>query len=256
MRRPAGIYCSGTVIRDIRKFMHLPDRQLLKRQFNIIVPVPEAVSFRIPVRMEEHSLIAGGSLVMARKIGSFTYIGRKTEIYSTGSIGRYCSFGQEILVGLGPHPTDWLSTSTFFYRKNMWSGSPLVDEFYAANEMNYSAVEKSVTIGHDVWIGSRAVIMAGVSVGHGAVIAAGAIINKDVEPYTIVGGVPGKPIRKRFDEQTVERLLASEWWTVKPDLFKGRDYSNVADMLDEIERIKASEDDWLYRPQSVVVRPG
>ncbi|MNH49033.1 Chloramphenicol acetyltransferase [compost metagenome] len=122
--------------------------------------------------------------------------------------------------------------------------------------MNYSAVEKSVTIGHDVWIGSRAVIMAGVSVGHGAVIAAGAIINKDVEPYTIVGGVPGKPIRKRFDEQTVERLLASEWWTVKPDLFKGRDYSNVADMLDEIERIKAGEDDWLYRPQSVVVRPG
>ena len=122
--------------------------------------------------------------------------------------------------------------------------------------MNYSAVEKSVTIGHDVWIGSRAVIMAGVSVGHGAVIAAGAIINKDVEPYTIVGGVPGKPIRKRFDEQTVERLLASEWWTLKPDLFKGRDYSNVADMLDEIERIKAGEDDWLYRPQSVVVRPG
>lgn len=235
--------------------MYSPDRNLLRRQFNISVPRPESVTFRASVNLEEHVLIAGGALVMAKAIGSFTYVGKRCELYSTGEIGRYCSFGQEILFGLGPHPTDWLSTSTFFYRKKMWAGAPLVDDFYAANEVKFSGVSKPVTIGHDVWIGSRANIMAGVSIGHGAIVAAGAVVNRDVEPYTIVGGVPGKPIRKRFDDATIDRLLASEWWTIKPNLLQGCDYANVSGMLDEIERIKATSSDWLYRPKSVTLCP-
>lgn len=233
--------------------MYAPDRSHLKRQFNIVVPSERDVSFRRDVSMEEHSLISGGCIIMTRKIGSFSYIGRKCEVYSTHSIGRYCSLGQEILIGLGPHPTDWLSTSTFFYRKNMWAGSPLVDEFYASQEVNFQAIQRPVIIGNDVWIGSRAVVMAGVHIGHGAVVASGAIVTKDVEPYSIVGGVPAKPLRKRFDDATVERLLASEWWRVRPDLIKGLDYSDVSAMLDRIDGIKASSDDWEYRPRTVTV---
>lgn len=233
--------------------MYSPDRSLLKRQFNIIVPSARDVDFRRDVSMEEHSLISGGCIIMTREIGSFTYIGRKCEVYSTHSIGRYCSLGQEILVGLGPHPTDWLSTSTFFYRKNMWAGSPMIDEFYASHDVEFEAIKRPVVIGNDVWIGSRAVVMAGVQVGHGAVVASGAVVTKDVEPYSIVAGVPAKPMRKRFDEITVERLLASEWWRVRPELIKGLDYSDVNGMLDQICRIKSASATWEYKPQAVTV---
>ena len=68
------------------------------------------------------------------------------------------------------------------------------------------------TIGNDVWIGHRAFIRAGVSIGDGAIVAAGAVVSKDVEPYSIVGGVPAKHIRYRFDQATIKRLLATQWW--------------------------------------------
>lgn len=67
-------------------------------------------------------------------------------------------------------------------------------------------------MGNDVWIGYEAVILAGVTIGDGAVIGARAVVTRDVPPYTIVGGVPAKPIRTRFDRVTVERLLELKWW--------------------------------------------
>ncbi len=69
-----------------------------------------------------------------------------------------------------------------------------------------------IVIGNDVWIGYEAVILAGVTVGDGAVIGARAMVTKDVPPYTIVGGVPAKPIRKRFSEETISEMLALKWW--------------------------------------------
>ena len=67
-------------------------------------------------------------------------------------------------------------------------------------------------IGNDVWIGYEAVIMAGVHIGNGAIIAARAVVTKDVPPYTIVGGVPARPIRKRFDEEVIRKLETLKWW--------------------------------------------
>ena len=69
-----------------------------------------------------------------------------------------------------------------------------------------------IVIGNDVWIGYEAVIMAGVHVGNGAIIAARAVVTKDVPPYTIVGGVPARPIRKRFDEEIIRKLETLQWW--------------------------------------------
>lgn len=69
-----------------------------------------------------------------------------------------------------------------------------------------------ISIGNDVWIGYEAAILAGVTIGDGAVIGARAVVTKNVEPYAIVGGVPAKPIRKRFDDITIERLLKIKWW--------------------------------------------
>ena len=69
-----------------------------------------------------------------------------------------------------------------------------------------------IVIGNDVWIGYEAVIMAGVHIGNGAIIAARAVVTKDVPPYTIVGGVPARPIRKRFDEEVIRKLETLKWW--------------------------------------------
>ena len=69
-----------------------------------------------------------------------------------------------------------------------------------------------IIIGNDVWIGYEAIIMSGVKIGDGAIIATGAVVTKDVPPYTIVGGIPAKPIRRRFDEKTIEKLRKSHWW--------------------------------------------
>ena len=69
-----------------------------------------------------------------------------------------------------------------------------------------------IVIGNDVWIGYEAVILAGVTVGDGAIIGARAVVTKDVPPYTIVGGVPARPIRRRFPEETVSALLQLRWW--------------------------------------------
>ena len=74
-----------------------------------------------------------------------------------------------------------------------------------------------IVIGHDVWIGYEAVILAGVTIGDGAIIGSRAVVTKDVEPYTIVGGVPAKPIRKRFSERTVEALKKIKWWDWTPE---------------------------------------
>ena len=69
-----------------------------------------------------------------------------------------------------------------------------------------------IIIGNDVWIGYEAVILSGITIGDGAIIGTRAVVTKDVPPYTIVGGVPAKPIRKRFDDVTIARLLELKWW--------------------------------------------
>ena len=78
-------------------------------------------------------------------------------------------------------------------------------------------IAKPVKIGNDVWIGYEAVILSGVHIGDGAIIGARAVVTRDVEPYTIMGGVPARPIRKRYDEETIQRLLALRWWDFPPE---------------------------------------
>ncbi|NSY19772.1 CatB-related O-acetyltransferase [Neorhizobium sp. AL 9.2.2] len=224
------------------------------KEFNVSLPPLSTFQLRRATRFEENVVIASKTIVMIRSFGSFSYLGRGCEIYSTESVGRYCSFGQEILAGAGPHPTNWLSTSTFFYRKKMFAGHPEVDEFYSGEQPAFTTDSRQIKIGNDVWIGSRAIILSGVSIGHGAVIAAGAIVTKDVDPYCIVAGVPAKPIRKRFNDPTVDRLLESGWWDVKPSSLKGLDFTDVEKTLDEIDRIKQTQG-WEYKPKLLTLGP-
>lgn len=122
-------------------------------------------------------------------------------------IGKFCSIacGAKFLFNSANHALGSLSTYTFPIFFEEWD-LPVEDIPRAWDNKG------DIVIGNDVWIGYEAVVMAGVTIGDGAIIGTRAVVTKDVPPYTIVGGVPAKPIRKRFDEETVKRLLALKWW--------------------------------------------
>lgn len=122
-------------------------------------------------------------------------------------IGKFCSIacGAKFLFNSANHTLDSLSTYTFPIFFEEW-GLPVEDIPRAWDNKG------DIVIGNDVWIGYEAIVMAGVTIGDGAIIGTRAVVTKDVPPYTIVGGVPAKPIRKRFDNETIKRLLALKWW--------------------------------------------
>jgi acetyltransferase-like isoleucine patch superfamily enzyme len=135
------------------------------------------------------------------RIGSYSYV-NEGSIVASGTIGQFCSIGYACQIGMPEHPIDRISSSPFTYGRNNVFGLPAQwDEF-----------PSPPVIGNDVWIGSRAIILQGVRVGDGAVIAAGAVVGIDVAPYTIVGGVPARVIRQRFAPDVVEKLVALRWW--------------------------------------------
>lgn len=127
-------------------------------------------------------------------------------------IGKFCSIacGAKFLFTSANHKMSSLSTYPFpiFYEE--WG-------LDAKDIRNAWDNKGDIIIGNDVWIGYEAVIMAGVTIGDGAIIGTRAVVTKDVPPYTIVGGVPAKPIRKRFDDATVERLIKLRWWDWEHD---------------------------------------
>lgn len=155
--------------------------------------------------IDDNCHIIRNSMIIRSSIRSFSYVGRNS-IIQNATVGSFCSIANDVFVGLGTHPTDHFTTSPLFYRTSNTFGKQVVDEDLDFNE--YQAIE----IGHDVWLGARAVIMDGVRIGHGAIVAANAVVTKDVPPYAIVGGVPAKLIKFRFPPEKIERLLASEWW--------------------------------------------
>ena len=122
-------------------------------------------------------------------------------------IGKFCSIacGTKFLFNCANHTQKSLSTYTF----------PLFYEEWELEKSNITTAwdnKGDIVIGNDVWIGYEAVIMAGVHIGDGAIIAARAVVTKDVLPYTVVGGTPAKEIRKRFDAEVIQQLLMLKWW--------------------------------------------
>ena len=98
---------------------------------------------------------------------------------------------------------------------------------------------KVVTLGHDVWIGQRAIVMPGVNIGTGAIVAAGSVVTQDIPPYAIVGGVPAKIIKYRFSDAVIERLLKTEWWRYHPKDIIPLKMADVGGFLDRFEAAMA-----------------
>ena len=121
--------------------------------------------------------------------------------------GNYCSIGEGATLAPSRHPLDRLTTHPFTYLPVAWPCEPL-----PVRRQPFDGVWRTTTLGHDVWIGAGATVMGGVTVGTGAVVAAQAVVTKDVPPYAVVAGVPARIVRFRFDGATIASLLASGWW--------------------------------------------
>jgi chloramphenicol O-acetyltransferase type B len=153
------------------------------------------------------------------EIGRYTYGGPKLH-WENGNfahrlkIGSFCSIADNvgIFVGYhGRHPVDYISTY------------PLRMLFRASKSAVPSKVVQpnlSVIVGNDVWIGRDSLIMAGITIGNGAVVGARSLVNKDVPPYAIVGGSPARILKYRFAEKTIEHLLSLCWWDWEDDLLE------------------------------------
>lgn len=138
-------------------------------------------------------------------VDDFSYISEKSVIYET-TIGKFCSIGPNVRTAPGKHPTHtFVSTHPAVYS----NPSNLLKNFSKKDAYSYV---KQIVIGNDVWIGANALILDGVKIGDGAIIGANSIVNKDIEPYSIVGGIPSKLIKYRFNQEEIEFLLKIRWW--------------------------------------------
>lgn len=188
------------------------NKRNLKRKFNI--SYKKNVFLGFSVFCEGYNSFDRNCTVLNSKIGYASYIAANSNIINT-KIGRYSSIGPNVNCILGNHPTNtFVSTHPAFFSPRKHVGFSYVDsqkfeEFSRPRDENK---KYSILIGNDVWVGANVSILDGVSIGDGAIIASNALVNKDIAPYTIVGGVPAKIIKKRFDDDEIEFLLDFNWW--------------------------------------------
>jgi len=150
--------------------------------------------------------ILRNSYVEYSRLGDYSYLGQNCEV-ADATIGKFVAIANSVRIGAPNHPMGRPAQHRFTYCPEYYEASATRDRGFFADRR-----AATVTIGNDVWIGHAAIILPGVQVGDGAVIAAGAVVSRDVAPYTVVGGVPARAIRERFSREIAQRLRRIAWW--------------------------------------------
>lgn len=191
--------------------------------------VADKAIIETPVDIADQVTIYGGS-----SVGAFTYINVGTVVYGRVHIGRFCSIGRNIEVGLAHHPVDFLSTHPFQVARSLFLRHP----GYEAIKRKPWQFHKDTHVGNDVWIGAKAGITSGVTVGDGAIVAAGAVVTADVPPYAIVGGVPAKVIRYRFEPEVIAALLELKWWDLPLEKLADLPFDDIHACIQALRHIR------------------
>lgn len=171
-------------------------------------------------------------------VGKYSYIGSGYMPYT--KIGKFCSISFDVISQPYTHDLSFVSTFPGFYSKDkrFFPYCSVKNSKELVKNKNDSAF--SVIIGNDVWIGQKAIIKGGITIGDGAVIGIGSVVTKDIPPYAIVGGNPAKIIRFRYPDDTIAKLLASKWWDKDDNWIKENSdlFSDVEELLRALENGK------------------
>lgn len=168
------------------------------------------------------------------EVGNYSYIGNNCDITNT-KIGHFCSIADNCRIGTASHTLNNISSSPIFTLKNNGTGTS-----WTHDNIRHNNEVKKVIIGNDVWIATHVIIKDGITIGNGAIIGAGAVVVKDIPPYAVVGGVPAKVIKYRFEQPVIDRLLELQWWNASDEKLKNNiKYFQTEDitieMLNELE---------------------
>ncbi len=182
----------------------------LKKLFRMIMEYPRRFTNGISLRawivdsaIHKTAQVQAKCKIRYSTVKRYTYIGAGTTVTHT-DVGAFCSIAAGAAIGGGGHDLAAVSTSPIFCEgKNVFGIN------FATNKFN---PYKKTTIGNDVWIANRAIILQGITIGNGAVVGAGAVVTKDVPPYAIVAGNPARIIRYRFPDNTIHSLQEIAWW--------------------------------------------
>lgn len=171
--------------------------------------------------------IGKGSRITNSVIGDYSYCDRYADI-ANADVGKFANIAAFTRIGATDHPMHTASMHHFLYRSgDYWDDAGRDEDFFAHR------ASRRATIGHDTWIGNGAMIKPEVTVGIGAVVASGAVVTKDVAPFTIVAGMPAVKIRDRHTPAIIERLMALAWWDW--------DHDQLRVSLDDFRKLPVAE---------------
>ena len=157
-------------------------------------------------RLGAYCEVGARTILLDVEMGDYSYVVNDSQMTYT-TIGKFCSIAAMMRINPGNHPMHRATQAHFTYRASAYFADESDDtEFFEWRKSH------RVHIGHDVWIGHGAIVLPGRRVGTGAVLAGGAVVTKDVAPYTVVGGNPARPIKRRFSEAIEARLVGLAWW--------------------------------------------
>ncbi len=196
-------------------------------RLSAFTPVLPAEVDLTDVTFGRYTEVGKGSRISATHIGDYSYCDRYADI-ANATIGKFSNIASFVRIGATDHPLNRTALHHFIYRSaDLWDDAADDAAFFAQR-----AARRAV-IGHDTWLGHACMVKPGVTVGHGAIVAAGSIVTRDVAPYTIVVGNPAKLLRLRQPLAIAERLIALAWWDW--------DHARIRAALDDFRTLKAEE---------------
>ncbi|MGM4991901.1 chloramphenicol acetyltransferase [Tardiphaga sp. 841_E9_N1_2] len=202
-----------------------------------LTPAVDPTAKLVDTELGAYTEVGARTILNEVAMGDYSYVVNDGQITYT-TIGKFCSIAAMTRINPGNHPMHRATQAHFTYRASAYFPGESDDaDFFAWRRAHHC------TIGHDVWLGHGAIVLPGRKIGTGSVIAAGAIVTKDVAPYTIVAGNPARPVRRRFSETVEDGLMELAWWDWEHEMLRQAlpDFRKlpVEDFLSKYKGVKA-----------------